>query len=177
MKRICLILAVLTLPALIFAAGSGQQPAPASAPASASSTQGGYIRHAWWGNAVRDERTIAVAKLFMDQNPGVTVETEPTAWDGYWPKLNTQAAAGALPDVMQQDYQYIEQYNNRNLLVDLNSYAQKGVIDLSKWSDAGLSSGRLGGKLIALCIGTNAWGLGVDPAVLKQAGITIDDTK
>jgi len=181
MKRICLLLAVLALPALIFAAGSNQQPAPAAAPASgsasASSTQGGYIRHAWWGNAVRDERTINVAKLFMQKNPGVTVETEPTAWDGYWPKLNTQAAAGALPDVMQQDYQYIEQYNNRNLLVDLNTYAQKGVIDLSKWSDAGLSSGRLNGKLIALCIGTNAWGLGVDPAVLKQAGITIDDTK
>ena len=168
MKKFCLILAILALPALLFAAPS-QQPA--------SGSQGGYIRHAWWGNTVRDERTIALAKLFMDKNPGVTVETEPTAWDSYWPKLNTQAAAGALPDVMQQDYQYIEQYNNRNQLVDLNAYAQKGVINLSKWSEAGLASGRLGNKLIALNIGTNAWGLGFDPAIVKQAGMTIDDTK
>jgi len=179
MKRLCLILAVLILPALIFVGcqkkeAASQQP---SAQPAAQAQVTGYIRHAWWGNAVRDERTIAVAKLFMDKNPGVTVETEPTAWDGYWAKLNTQAAANALPDVMQQDYQYIQQYTDRNLLVDLNSYAQKGVIDLSKWADAGLSSGRLGGKQIALCIGTNAWGLGVDPAVLKQAGVTIDDTK
>ncbi|MCL2319198.1 MAG: extracellular solute-binding protein, partial [Treponema sp.] len=168
MKRIVLLLAILALPALLFAA-PGQQPS--------SGSQGGYIRHAWWGNTVRDARTTQVAQLFMQKNPGVTVETEPTAWDGYWPKLNTQAAAGSLPDVMQQDYQYIEQYNNRNQLVDLNAYVKKGVIDLSKWSDAGIASGRLGGKLIALNIGTNAWGMGVDPAILKQAGITIDDTK
>ena len=169
MKRICLVLAILALPALIFATGSSQPPA--------SGSQGGYIRHAWWGNTVRDERTIKLAQLFMQKNPGVTVETEPTGWDDYWPKLNTQAAAGSLPDVMQQDYQYIEQYNDRNQLVDLNSYAQKGVIDLSKWSDAGLAGGRLKGKLIALNIGTNAMGFGFDPAVVKQAGVTIDDTK
>ena len=167
MKRFCLVLAVLALPALLFAAPSQEPPA----------SGGGYIRHAWWGNTVRDQRTIELAKLFMQKNPGVTVETEPTNWDDYWPKLNTQAAAGALPDVMQQDYQYIEQYNNRNQLVDLNAYAQKGVIDLSKWSDAGLAGGRLGNKLIALNIGTNALGLGFDPAPVKQAGMTIDDSK
>jgi multiple sugar transport system substrate-binding protein len=113
----------------------------------------------------------------MEKNPGVTVETEPTQWDSYWAKLATQAAAGSLPDIMQQDYQYIVQYNDRNQLVDMNTYAQQGVIDLSKWSDSGLSSGRLNGKLIALSLGTNAWGMGVDPEILKQAGVTIDDTK
>lgn len=169
MRRISLILVVLALPALLFATGTKQQPA--------SGDSGGYITHAWWGNTVRDERTIAVAKLFMEKNLGVTVETEPSNWDNYWPKLNTQAAAGSLPDVMQQDYQYIQQYNSRNMLVDLNTYAQKGVINLSKWSESGLASGRLGGKQIALNIGTNALGMVVDPAVLQQAGVTIDDAK
>jgi multiple sugar transport system substrate-binding protein len=148
------------------AGGEGQQAAA-----------GGYIRLAWWGNTARDERTIKVAQLFMEKNPGGTVETEPTQWDGYWPKLNTQAAAGSLPDVMQQDYSYIAQYNDRNQLVDLNAYVQKGVIDLSKWADSAVASGRLGDKLIALSLGTNAWGIGVDPAVLSQAGVTIDDTQ
>ena len=166
MKKICFILAILTIPSLLFAAAAGQQ-----------ASGGGYIRHAWWGNTVRDERTIKLAQLFMEKNPGVTVETEPSGWDDYWAKLNTQAAAGSLPDVMQQDYQYIEQYNNRNQLVDLNSYAQRGVIDLSKWSEAGLAGGRLGSKLIALNIGTNAIGFGFDPAIVRQAGLTIDDTK
>jgi multiple sugar transport system substrate-binding protein len=169
MKRIALFLAVLSMPALLFAAGGGQQQAPGG-------SEGGYLRFAWWGNATRDERTIKVAQLFMEKNPGVTVETEPAMWDGYWPKLNTQAAAGSLPDVMQQDYMYIAQYNDRNQLVDLNTFAKSGLIDLSKWSDSALSSGQLGGKLIALSLGTNAWGMGVDPAVLQKAGVTINDT-
>jgi multiple sugar transport system substrate-binding protein len=61
--------------------------------------------------------------------------------------------------------------------VDLNEYAKSGVLDLSKWSDSGLSSGKLNGKLIALSLGTNAWGTGVDKAILDKAGVTIDDTQ
>ncbi|MDR2178098.1 MAG: ABC transporter substrate-binding protein [Treponema sp.] len=171
MKRTVFLVAVLLAPAMIFAGGTRD-----SAAGGGQQASGGYIRFAWWGNTTRDERTIKAVQLFMEKNPGVTVETEPTQWDGYWPKLNTQAAAGSLPDVMQQDYSYIAQYNNRNQLVDMNSYAQKGVIDLSKWSESGLASGRLNGKLIALSLGTNAWGVCVDPAVLQQAGLTIDDT-
>ena len=166
-KRTCLLILVLTLvlPTLLFSVGARQE---------SSGSQ--YLRFAWWGNTTRDERTIKVAQLFMDKNPGVTVETEPSIWDGYWPKLNTQAAAGSLPDVMQQDYAYIAQYNNRNQLVDLNAYSQRGIINLSSWTDSGLSSGRLDNKLIALSLGTNAWGMAVDPAILQRAGVTINDT-
>jgi multiple sugar transport system substrate-binding protein len=171
MKKVLFLFTALLVPLTLFAGGGRNTAAPGG------TSSGGYLRFAWWGNTTRDERTVRVAQLFMEKNPGITVETEPTQWDGYWPKLNTQAAAGSLPDVMQQDYAYIAQYNNRNQLVDMNSYAQKGVIDLSEWSDSGLASGRLGDKLIALSLGTNAWGMGVDGAVLQQAGVTVDDTK
>jgi multiple sugar transport system substrate-binding protein len=176
MKKLLFLSAVLLVPLMLFAGGGKDAAASGGGASSGSASSGGYLRFAWWGNTTRDERTVKVAQLFMEKNPGVTVETEPTNWDGYWPKLNTQAAAGSLPDIMQQDYQYIAQYNNRNQLVDMNIYAQKGTIDLSKWSDSALASGRLGGKLIALNLGTNALGIGVDPAVLAQAGVTIDDT-
>jgi multiple sugar transport system substrate-binding protein len=169
MKKLGLLLVALALPALVFATGASDS--------ARGGTSGGYIRFAWWGNPTRDERTVKVSQLFMEKNPGVTIETEPAMWDGYWPKLNTQAAAGSLPDVMQQDYMYIGQYNDRNQLVDMNAYAQRGIIDLSKWSDSGLASGRLGGKLIALSLGTNAWGMGVDPAILQKAGVTINDAQ
>ncbi|MCL2478918.1 MAG: extracellular solute-binding protein [Treponema sp.] len=165
MKRIPFILIAFFLPAFIFASGQQSQ-----------GSQGGYLRFAWWGNVTRDERTMNVNQLFMDKNPGVTIEAEPTAWDSYWTKLNTQAASGSLPDVMQQSVAYIEQYNDRNLLVDLNVPAQKGLIDLSKWSESSIGSGKLNGKLIALVLGINAQGMGIDPVVLQQAGVTIDDT-
>jgi multiple sugar transport system substrate-binding protein len=169
MKRIVLLFAALSAAALVFAGGGKQS--------SGGSSSGGYLRFAWWGNTTRDERTIKAAQLFMERNPGVTVETEPTNWDGYWAKMSTQAAAGSLPDIMQQDYQYILQYHDRNQLVDMNVYSQKGIIDLSQWSEASLASGRLKGNLIALNLGTNALGLGVDSGVLARAGVTIDDTQ
>jgi multiple sugar transport system substrate-binding protein len=167
------ILVFLAVMALVLVFTGCKKKAPESTGAVDS---GGYIRFAWWGNTTRDERSIKVAQLFMEKNPGVTVETEPTQWDNYWPKLNTQAAAGSLPDIMQQDYQYILQYTERNQLVDMNTYAQKGVIDLSKWDESSLASGRLNGKLIALNLGTNSLGVGVDIGALTQAGITINDT-
>ena len=172
MKRICLILAILVLPALIFI-GCKKKEAVSQQPAQAAA-QGGYIRYAWWGNTVRDERSVQLSQLFMQKNPGVTVETEPTGWDGYWSKLNTQAAAGSLPDVMQQDVAYIKQYTERNQLEDLMPYSQRGIINLSNWGD--LAAGTVYGKLTGLVIGTNAWGIGVDMELLKKNGIALDDT-
>jgi multiple sugar transport system substrate-binding protein len=171
MKRIAFWRAVLLVPALLCVGGCTKSETKSGGSASGKS----YLRLAWWGNTVRDERTVKVARLFESKNPGVTVETESTAWDGYWSKMNTQAAGGSLPDLMQQDYAYINQWFNRNLLEDLNPYSQNGTIDLSKWADSALSAGRINGKLIALNLGTNAWGMGVDPAVLEQAGVVIDD--
>jgi multiple sugar transport system substrate-binding protein len=166
MKRLFLVFIALALPVMLFARGASQTPGQ----------EGGYLRFAWWGNPTRDERTLKLVDLFMQKNPGVTVDTETTNFAGYWDNLAAQAAAGNLPDVMQQDYAYIDQYNSRNMLVDLTPFAQKNAIDLSKWSDAGLSGGRLGGKLIGLNLGVNAWGVEVDPAILQRAGVTINDS-
>ena len=166
MKKIGLFLVILTLPVLIFARGA-EQP---------SGTTGGYLRFAWWGNPTRDERTIAVARLFEQKNPGVTIETETAGFDAYWTMLAAQAAAGNLPDVMQQDVSFIAQYTDRNQLVDMNTFARSGAINLSQWPESGLASGTLNGRLVGLPLGTNTWGMGVDRAVLERAGVTINDT-
>ena len=168
MKRIAILLTLMMVPALIFSAARNET--------SRSTSASNYLRLAWWGNTTRDARTNEVVQLFMQKNAGVTVETEPTNWDGYWPKLATQAASGSLPDVMQQDYMYIGQWNDRNQLLDLTPYVQNGTINLSKWADSAVASGRLGSKLIALNLGVNAWGMSVDTAALQQAGVSIDDT-
>ena len=166
MKRRGLLLLALIIPALVFARGAVQP----------SSEAGGYLRFAWWGNPTRDERTIAVARLFEQKNPGVTVETETAGFDAYWLMLGSQAAAGNLPDVIQQDLSYIVQYNDRNQLVDMGPLVQQGIIDLSQWSESALASGRLNNRLIAIPLGTNTWGLGADRGTLQRAGVTIDDT-
>jgi multiple sugar transport system substrate-binding protein len=137
-----------------------------------------YMRLTWWGNTVRDERTLATAELYKARNSGITIDTETTGWGGYWDKVNTQAASGDMPDLMQQDYAYIKQWAERNQLKDLTPYTQNGTINVSKIPDSALAAGRLNGKLYAISMGTNAFGIAYDPAVLARAGVpTIDSTK
>jgi multiple sugar transport system substrate-binding protein len=135
-----------------------------------------YIRFSWWGNTVRDDRTLRVVELFKSQNTGVVIDTETTGYDSYWDRLNTQTAAGGLPDVIQFDYDYLNEWISRNQLLDLTPYIQSGAIDTSKISDAALSSGRINGKVYAVCLGTNVFGIGYDPAIVERVGLTIDST-
>jgi multiple sugar transport system substrate-binding protein len=167
MRKIITVFAALMLPVLAFAAGGKETAASAN----------NYMRLTWWGNTVRDERTIKTVELYQSQNPGITIETETTGWAGYWDKLNTQAAAGNLPDLIQHDYAYIMQWAERNQLKDLGPYTQNGTIDISKIPDSALAGGRINGKLYAISLGTNAFSVAYDPAVLQKAGITIDSTK
>ncbi|MDC7232067.1 MAG: extracellular solute-binding protein [Spirochaetales bacterium] len=135
-----------------------------------------YMRLAWWGNPVRDEKTIGVANLYMDNNPNVKIETETTGWGGYWDRINTQVASASLPDIMQHDYAYMLQFVQRNILTDLTPYVDSGVIELGKVSETFLSGGRVDGKLYGISLGTNAFSLVYDPTVLAAAGIAEPDS-
>ncbi len=129
------------------------------------------LRLGWWGNPTRDARTIQVVQMYMAKNPNVTIETETTGWGGYWDKLGSQAAANNLPDIIQQDYSYISQYTRKNLLLDLTPYVKSKKIDLSTVSDVYTSGGKVDGKLYGINLGTNAWSIIYDPAVLQKAGV------
>jgi multiple sugar transport system substrate-binding protein len=159
MKKSILILAALLLPVLAFATG-GSQPAANN-----------YMRLTWWGNTVRDEQTAKVADLFKAKNPGVTIDLETTGWGGYWDKVNTQAASGSTPDLMQQDYLYIGQWADRSQLLDLTPYIQNGTLDVSNIPGSVVDSGKIGGKLYGLPLGTTIYCMAVDPAILEKAGI------
>jgi multiple sugar transport system substrate-binding protein len=141
-----------------------------------ASSEESYMRLAWWGNPTRDEKTLGVADLYMEQNPNVTIEPETTGWGGYWDRINTQAAAGSLPDLMQHDYAYMLQFVGRGLLTDLTPYINSGVIDLSKVDDTFISGGKVDGGLYGISLGTNAVCVVFNTDVLDQAGIPDIDT-
>ena len=129
------------------------------------------LRFAWWGNPTRDARTQKVVEMYMAKNPNVTIETETTGWGGYWDKLATQAAANNLPDIIQQDYSYITQYAQKNLLLDLTPYMKSKKIDVTNVSDSFLSGGKVKNRYYGINAGTNAWCIVYDPAILKKAGV------
>lgn len=130
---------------------------------------------AWWGNQTRNERTQAVLDLYASQNEGVTFDVQMNAWGDYWPALATASAGGSLPDVIQMDYQYLNQYVENNLLVDLTPYTQDGTLDLSDASEGIVNTGKVGDGNYAVCIGVNSPALLYNKTLLDEHGITVKD--
>ena len=130
---------------------------------------------AWWGNQTRNERTQAALDLYSEQNAGVTFDPQMNAWSDYWAALATASAGGSLPDVIQMDYQYLSQYVDNNLLVDLTPYMQNGTLDMSKVNEGIVGSGSKGEGVYAVCLGVNAPALLYNKTLLDANGITVKD--
>lgn len=130
---------------------------------------------AWWGNQVRNERTQAALDKYTELNPGVTLDGQFSEWGDYWNKLATASAGNSLPDVVQMDYAYLDQYAKNNLLLDLTPYVEDGTLKLDDANADVLNSGKVDGKLYAVPIGINAPALLYNKAVTDAAGITVKD--
>lgn len=129
----------------------------------------------WWGNQIRNDVTKKAVDLYMSQNPNVEIKIEFTDWSGYWDKLSAMAAGGNLPDIIQQDYSYINQYQKSGQLADLTPFIESGIIDTSKIPDSIIESGSIDGKCYALSLGSNAPMMVYDKAVVEEAGVTLPE--
>ncbi len=127
----------------------------------------------WWGNQTRNERTHGALDLFASQN-GVTFTEVPNSWDDYWKKLAVDIQGKDL-DVLQMDYQYINQYSESGQLLDLTPYVESGALDISAMNEGIVNSGKVGDGLYAICIGTNAPALLYNKTLLDGAGIQVKD--
>lgn len=129
------------------------------------------LRIAWWGGQARHDYTLKLIELYQQQNPGVKIDTEYAGFDDYWKKLAPQAAANQLPDIIQMDISYLNQYSSKNQLEDLDELTNNGTLDVRSASPETIDSGRIGGKLYGIPLGVNAMGATFDAALLKLAGI------
>jgi len=121
---------------------------------------------AWWGNQVRDEVTKNAADFFTENYPNITFNLNAQSWNNYWALMSTNAANNDLPDVMQQDYAYIEQWVEAGDLLDLTPYVESGALDLSNIPENTIGTGRVGDGLYAICCAVNA------PAMLYNKTLT-----
>src|SRR5699024_4031709 len=104
------------------------------------------ITFSWWTNPERTEMTKEAIELFDEKNPDIKVTTQYSGWDDYWEKLATNAVGGGLPDVMQMDGSRIQQYVNKDQLMDLTETG----IDISDISEATIDAGKIDDKIYAL---------------------------
>ena len=122
-KKIALLMACTMAAASLAGCGGGNtaKETTAAAPAGTTAAAAGETTAAaapagdvamtmfWWGNQVRNERTQAALDLYSETN-GVKLDGQFAEWSDYWNKLATSAAGHAMPDVVQMDYMYLNQY-------------------------------------------------------------------
>lgn len=169
MKKILSVLLVALLAASMVFAGGGKEKETAVDDGKIT------LNIYWWGNQIRNDVTQKAIDLYMSENPDIVIKAEFADWSGYWDRLSATAAGGNMPDIVQMDYSYLNQYQQNGLLADLNPFFEDGTIDTSKIPQSIIESGSIDGHCYALSLGSNAPMMVYDPAVLEAAGLTMPD--
>ena len=156
MKKLCAVLLAMMLALSMTTALAGEEP----------------LRLTWWGSESSNALYLSVSDMFQETT-GIEYEAEYLAWDDYWTKLNTLAAANDLPDCVRMDLQYIKSYVDKNLLLDLTELVEKGLIDLSDVPESAISGGMFNGGLYGINAGSNSLGLLYNTKMITDAGMTV----
>lgn len=157
-----------SLLALLDACGGGS-----SAPAARQTgpeASGGKLQIAWWGGSDRAKRTQQVLDLFTKKYSKWSFDSSFTGFNAYWDKINTQAAGGALPDIIQMDMRYIGQFTQRNQLLDLTKYAD-AELNLGDFDKGQREQATINGKLYGVSLGGNIQSLLYNQSAIQQAGM------
>ena len=96
---------------------------------------------------------------------------QPGEFNSYWDKLATQTAGGTAPDIIQMDMAYIAEYGSRGALLDL------GTVDVSKFVEGTVDSGKINGKLVGVNAGINSALIFANPKVFEKAKMDLPDDK
>ncbi|WP_345710292.1 ABC transporter substrate-binding protein [Kineococcus glutinatus] len=127
---------------------------------------------AWWGDKTRAERYEKAVALFEGENPGVDVRTRYAAFGDYWTARNTEAAGGALPDVLQMDVSYITDYAENGRIAPLDEHLGSGI-DVSTLPASVLPATKVGGETYGIPTSTNTLATIVNTDLLAELGVPV----
>ncbi|BCB80276.1 hypothetical protein Pflav_066860 [Phytohabitans flavus] len=104
----------------------------------------------WWGGEKRAEMTEQALALYTARHPNVAFKTHWQGNQGYYDNLATQAAGADGPDLFQIDDNYLTEYAERNVTLDLTPYVASGALNLSKLPDSLAKYGQVGGRQVGV---------------------------
>ena len=116
---------------------------------------------------------VDLQKLFAEKNPGLTMETTHVPWDEFEPKLMTQYAAGAAPDVYGTGgtNPYIERWV-RGMVLELNDFVDaEGAAFTDDLYPVAVNAYRKEGKLAAFTFCVLASGVWLNATRFDEAGV------
>ncbi|GGM28345.1 ABC transporter substrate-binding protein [Micromonospora yangpuensis] len=124
----------------------------------------------WWGNQLRAELTERALRLYTARNPQVTFRVTWQANSGYYERLATQAAAGNAPDLLQIDDNFLAEYAQREILLDLSGHVADSRLDLSGLPESLASYAEVGGRTMAVAAAQNTPALAFNRSLLRRLG-------
>ncbi|MDN3312191.1 extracellular solute-binding protein [Microbacterium oryzae] len=126
---------------------------------------------AFWGNDVRAEMYDEALAAFMEEHPNITVRSTFLGFPEFWEKRQTEAAGRQLPDVMQFSEQYLRQYTQSGLLLDLTPYLGNIIATDGFEDESFLQLGEVDGVISGIATSVNTWGLFTNADALDAAGV------
>ncbi|WP_129338959.1 ABC transporter substrate-binding protein [Cellulomonas endophytica] len=148
--------------------GGGQDPA-----ADGGSSGPVTLTMTFWGSEDRATRYTEALDLFESEHPDITVNETFAAWADYWPARATEAAGRALPDVIQSDVSYLQEYGGQGSFLDLAPYLEDGTIDLEGWDEKLVEAGTVDGRQVGIPTSTNTLAIFLNPDVAAAAGVPL----
>lgn len=121
----------------------------------------------WWGPDARHQATLRALELYSERNPHITFDPEPVDWTGFWDRLPTLAAAGTIPDILQMDAAFIDEYVDQGVLANLNDVSLMGIVD-----PIIVENLRIDGVLYGVPLSHNAGGMAYHTGRVEEYGIT-----
>lgn len=152
----------------------------ASVPAASAPT--GYtgppatIEYAIWGDPAELKSQSAIVDDFRAANPTITVDVKVSDWDAYWEKLLTGLAGGAVPDVFAMDGPLGNDYQRRDVLLDLTPLVAADGYDLGQLDANAIKQFTTrDGKVFGLPRDLNTTALYYNKAMFDAAGLPYPD--
>ncbi|BCJ66509.1 ABC transporter substrate-binding protein [Polymorphospora rubra] len=125
----------------------------------------------WWGGERRAELTEQALRLYSSRHPEVTFRVTWQGETGYYERLATQAAAGNVADLFQIDDDYLTEYVDSRIVLDLTAYAASGALDLSQFPRGLAQYGQVGGRTVAVAAAANTPGMVYNRSLLNRLGL------
>ncbi|MDR2071193.1 MAG: extracellular solute-binding protein [Treponema sp.] len=167
MKRVLLTaIAFAAIGVSVFANGEQQQAAAAG--------QGpvAVVRWSYWGSEARIKNNQLVIDKFTERT-GIIVASEPAPGTGdHFTKFKTQFAGGNAADIVQLggDFSNLQVNDVSSVLMPLDDFVKRGIIDTSKVDKSAIAEGTVNGKLYALPLAANMPSLLYNRSLLERAG-------
>ncbi len=131
----------------------------------------------WWGGPERAKTTEEALDLYTKRHPNVTFKKEWQGNAGYFDKLSTRVAGGSGgPDIFQIDDNYLTEFADRGVTLDLTDAVAKKTIDVSKFPSSLVEYGKVNGKVAGVAAAENTPALYYDKTVTKALGLDEPET-